>query len=82
MNFQSKMQWQKNTGYLTVDTNDFAKLEIKVIAGTFKVTVNGVEITGTTENGVTTYDLSGYTGEIKISVGGETGNVEYIKFYR
>ena len=46
------------------------------------VGVGGKTVTGTTSNGVTTYDLTGYTGEIVISVGGATGKVDYIKFYK
>ena len=74
------MQWQKSKGYITID-NSFVTLEIKVTGGTFTVTVGGKTVSGTTANGVTTYDLTGLTGQIKISVGGATGYVEYIKFY-
>jgi hypothetical protein len=55
---------------------------MKITGGTFTVTVGGKTVTGTTANGVTTYNLSGLTGEIKISVGGATGKVDYIKFYK
>ena len=79
---QSVMQWQKNTGYITIESNVFVKLEIKVTAGTFTVTVGGKTVTGTTTNGVTTYDLTGLTGQVKISVGSATGQVEYLKFYK
>lgn len=82
MNQSSAMQWQKNNGYITLTSNDFVKLEIKVTAGTYTVTVGGETVTGTTTNGVTTYDLTGLTGEIKISVGSATGKVDYIKFYK
>jgi len=78
----STMQWQKSTGYITIASNDFVKLEMKVTAGTFTVTVGDTTVTGTTSNGVTTYDLTGLTGEIKISVGSATGKVDYIKFYK
>ena len=82
MNQSSVMQWQKSKGYITIASNDFVKLELKSTAGTFTVTVGGKTVTGTTTNGITTYDLTGLTGEIKISVGSATGNVEYIKFYK
>ena len=78
----SAMQWQKSKGYITIASNDFVKLELKSTAGTFTVTVGGTIVTGTTSNGVTTYDLSGLTGEIKISVGSALGNTEYLKFYK
>ena len=76
------MQWQKSKGYITITSNEFVKLELKVTAGTYTVTVGGTTVTGTTSNGVTTYDLSGFTGEIKISVGSALGNTEYLKFYK
>ena len=76
------MQWQKSKGYITIASNQFERLEMKVSAGSFTVTVGGKTVTGTTTNGVTTYDLAGLTGEIKISVGSKTGNVDYIKFYK
>ena len=82
MNQSSTMQWQKSKGYITISSNDFVKLELKSTAGTYTVTVGGTTVTGTTSNGVTTYDLSGRTGEVKISVGSATGKVEYIKFYK
>ena len=82
MNQQGAMQWQKSKGYITIENNPFVKLEIKVTAGTFTVTVGGKTVTGTTTNGVTTYDLTGLTGEIKISVGSATGKVDYLKFYK
>ena len=82
MNQSSAMQWQKSKGYITIASNEFVKLEIKVTAGTYTVTVGGETVTGTTTDGVTTYDLTGLTGEIKISVGSDTGKVEYIKFYK
>ena len=82
MNQSSAMQWQKSNGYITVDSDEFVKLELKVTAGTYTVTVGGSTVTGTTSNGVTTYDLTGLTGEIKIAVGGATGKVDYIKFYK
>ena len=86
MNQSGVMQWQKNNGNITISADDFAqykfiKLELKVTAGTFTVTVGGQTVTGTTSNGVTTYDLTGLTGEFKISVGGATGKVDYLKFY-
>ena len=76
------MQWQKSKGYITITADEFVMLEIKVSAGTFTVTVGGQTVSGTTENGVTTYDLTGLTGEIKISVGSATGKVDYINFYK
>ena len=82
MNQQSVMQWQKNTGYIVFSNNEFTKLEIKVIASTFTVTVGGTEVTGTTEGDVTTYNLTGLTGELKISVGSTTGKVDYLRFYK
>ena len=82
MNQSSVMQWQKSKGYITIASNDFVKLEIKVTAGTFTVTVGGKTVTGTTSNGATTYDLTGLTGEVKISVGDATGKVDYLKFYK
>ena len=82
MNQSSAMQWQKNSGYITISSNVFVKLELKVTAGTYTVTVGGKTVTGTTSNGVTTYDLTGLTGEVKISVGGATGKVDYLKFYK
>jgi len=82
MNQSSVMQWQKSKGYITIASNEFVKLELKVTAGTYTVTVGGEIVTGTTSNGVTTYDLTGLSGEIKISVGGETGKVDYLKFYK
>ena len=82
MNQNSTMQWQKSKGYITISNDNFVKLEIKVTAGTFTVTVGGTKISGTTSNGVTTYDLSNLTGEIKISVGSATGKVDYINFYK
>ncbi|MBR5569861.1 MAG: hypothetical protein IKW10_03110 [Oscillospiraceae bacterium] len=82
MNQSSVMQWQKSKGYITIDSNVFTKLELKVTAGTFTVTVGGKTVTGTTTNGVTTYDLTGLTGQIKISVGSATGKVDYLKFYK
>ena len=82
MKQSSTMQWQKSKGYITIASNEFVKLEMKVTAATFTVTVGGTTVTGTTSNGVTTYDLSGKTGEVKISVGSATGKVEYIKFYK
>ena len=78
----SGMQWQKSAGYITITYNDFVKLELKSTAGTFTVTVGGKTVTGTTANGVTTYDLTGLTGEIKISVGSVLGKVDYLKFYK
>ena len=82
MNQSSVMQWQKSKGYITIASNEFVKLEIKVTAGTYTVTVGGNTVTGTTSNGVTTYDLTGLTGEVKISVGSATGKVDYLKFYK
>ena len=82
MNQSSVMQWQKSKGYITITSDDFVKLELKSTAGTYTVTVGGKTVTGTTSNGVTTYDLTGLTGEIKISVGSATGKVDYIKFYK
>ena len=82
MNQSSVMQWQKSKGYISITSNDFVKLEIKVIEGTYTVTVGGNTVTGTTSNGVTTYDLTGLTGEVKITVGGATGKVDYLKFYK
>ncbi len=76
------MQWQKSNGYITISSNEFVKLELKSTAGTFTVTVGGKTVTGTTTNGVTTYDLTGLTGQIKISVGSVLGKTEYIKFYK
>ena len=76
------MQWQKSKGYITIASNQFERLEMKVSAGSFTVTVGGKTVTGTTTNGVTTYDLAGLSGQIKISVGSKTGNVDYIKFYK
>jgi hypothetical protein len=76
------MQWQKSQGYITIESNSFTKLELKSTAGTFTVTVGGKTVTGTTSNGVTTYNLTGFTGQIKISVGGATGKVDYLKFYK
>ena len=81
MQQNSTMQWQKSKGYITIASNEFVKLEIKSTAGTFTVSVGGKTITATTANGVNTYDLSGLSGEVKISVGSATGNVDYIKFY-
>ena len=76
------MQWQKSNGYITIN-NDFTKLELDVAAGTYTVTVGGKTVTGTKSNNVTTYDLSGLTGEIKISVTSDaTGKVNSIKFYK
>ena len=82
MNQNSTMQWQKSKGYITITADEFVMLEIKASAGTFTVTVGGQTVSGTTENGVTTYDLTGLTGEIKISVGSVTGKVDYINFYK
>ncbi len=82
MNQSSVMQWQKSKGYITITSNEFVKLELKVTAGTYTVTVGGETVTGTTSNGVTTYDLTGLTGKIKISVGSATGKVDYLKFYK
>ncbi len=82
MNQSSVMQWQKSKGYITIESNAFVKLELKVTAGTYTVTVGGKTVAGTTTNGVTTYDLTGLTGEIKISVGDATGKVDYLKFYK
>ena len=82
MNQSGAMQWQKSKGYITIASNEFVKLELKVTAGTYTVTVGGKTVTGDTSNGVTTYDLTGFTGEIKISVGSATGKVDYIKFYK
>ncbi len=82
MNQSSTMQWQSKKGYITLSSNPFVKLEIKVTAGSYTVTVGGTTVTGTTSNGVTTYDLSNLTGEVKIAVGNSTGKVEYIKFYK
>ena len=76
------MQWQKNTGYIKIASNVFVKLELKVTAGTYTVTVGGKTVTDTTANGVTTYDLSGLAGEVKISCGSTTGKVDYLKFYK
>ena len=81
MNQSSAMQWQKSKGYITIASNGFVKLELKATAGTYTVTVGGKTVTGTTSNGVITYDLTGLTGEIKISVGNATGYVDFIKFY-
>ena len=78
----SAMQWQKNAGYITIASNEFVKLELKATAGTYTVTVGGETITGTTTDDVTTYDLSGLSGEIKISVSSATGKVDYLKFYK
>ena len=78
-------QWQKNKGYITIANNGFTKLEISVVSGsgTFTVTVGDTTVTGTTENGVTTYNLSGLTGELKISIGGDaTGKTDFVKFYK
>ena len=82
MNQNSVMQWQKSKGYITIASNQFVKLELKVTAGTFTVTVGGKTVTGTTSNGVTTYDLTGLTGEVKIAVGSATGKVDYLRFYK
>ena len=82
MNQSSVMQWQKSKGYITISSNVFVKLEIKVSAGSFTVTVGGKAVSGITSNGVTTYDLTGLSGEIKISVGSATGKVDYINFYK
>jgi hypothetical protein len=81
MNQSSTMQWQSKKGYITLSSDSFVKLEIKVTAGTYTVTVDGKTVTGTNTNGVTTYDLSGLTGQVKIAVGSATGKTEYIKFY-
>ena len=81
MQQNSTMQWQKSKGYITIASNKFVKLEIKSTAGTFTVSVGGKTITATAVNGVNTYDLSGLSGEVKISVGSATGKVDYIKFY-
>ena len=82
MNQNNTTQWQKNKGYITIASNVFSKLELKATQGVFVVTVGGKTVTGTTSNGVTTYNLSGLTGEIKISVNNTaTGNTEYLKFY-
>ena len=83
MNQSGTMQWQKSNGYITIESNTFEKLELKSSAGTFTVTVGGKTVTGTTANGVTTYDLTGLTGAIKISVSSSaTGKVDYLKFYK
>ena len=82
MNQGSVIQWQKNNGYITADIAGLTKLEMAVTAGTFTVTVGGKTVTGTTSNGVTTYDLSGLTGQLKISVGGATGKTTSIVFYK
>ena len=77
------MQWQKGKGYITIASNEFVKLELKATAGTYTVTVGGATVTGTTSNGVTTYDLTGKTGEIKISVSSSAvGKTDYVKFYK
>jgi len=78
----SAMQWQKSKGYITIANNEFVKMELTITAGTFTVTVGGNTVSGTTDNGVTTYDLTGLEGEIRIAVGGATGKVDYIKFYK
>ena len=79
MKQSSEMQWQKGAGSLTIENDDFTKLEIKVTSGTFTVTVGGVTVAPEDDG---TYDLTGKTGEIKISVGSDTtGKTEYLKFY-
>ena len=83
MNQQGYMQWQKSKGYITFDNaTDIAKLVLDVNSGTFTVTVGGKTVTGTTVNGKTTYDLSGLTGTIKISVGSATGKINSIVLYK
>lgn len=78
-------QWQKNKGYITIANNGFTKLEISVVSGsgTFTVTVGDTTVTGTTADGVTTYDLTGLTGEVKISIGSDaTGKTNFVRFYK
>ncbi len=83
MDQSGTMQWKKNEGYITISANSFSALEIKSTAGTFTVKVGGVAVasTGTATDGAAQYDLTGKTGEIKISVGSATGKTTYIKFY-
>ena len=81
MNQSSTMQWQKNTGYITTSASGIVKIEMSVSAGTFTVTVGGETVSATNVDGVNVYDLTGMTGEIKISVGSVTGKVNSIKFY-
>ena len=82
MKNKNAMQWQSGAGYITISSNEFVKLELEATEGAFTVTVGGKTVTGTENNGVITYDLTGLTGEIKISVGSETGYVDYIRFYK
>ena len=81
MNQNSTMQWQKNKGYITTSASGIVKIEMSVPEGTFTVTVGGKTVSATNVNGVNVYDLTGMTGEIKISVGSATGKVNSIKFY-
>ena len=67
MKQSSDMQWQKNSGYITISKHDFNKIEMNVTAGSFTVTVGGATVTAAKNGTVYTYDLTGKTGEIKIS---------------
>ena len=80
---QSDMQWKKGSGYITIASNDFVKLEVEVVSGSFTVTVGGKIVTGTETNGIATYDLSGLTGEVKITTGSSAvGHTKSLKFYK
>lgn len=82
---ENQMQWQKNKSYITVDETNakgIVKIEISIVAGTYTVTVGDTTVAGTTVDGVTTYDLTGLSGEIKIAESSETGYTNYIKFYK
>ena len=77
------MQWQKSAGYITFESiSGMKKLEIASSAGTFTVTVGGKTVTGSTANGVTTYNLEGLSGQVKISVGSVLGKTSSITFYQ
>ena len=79
---QSYMQWQKSKGYITFVNPGFKKLELVSTAGTFTVTVGGKTVKGTSASGITTYDFTGLTGEVKITVGSATGQVTSITLYK
>ena len=76
------MQWQKSKGYITFVNPGYKKLELVSTAGTFTVTVGGKTVSGKTVSGVTTYDFTGLTGVVKITVGSATGKVTSITLYK